>query len=88
MLNEFSKYLIEYYGSKRVNIESLIDRRLITLKNFNRVVGATIVFIIYKFYQYIKNRKNKISTILYLLPHINKIIKKKLKKQKQTALRI
>ena len=81
MLNEFNKYLMEYYGSKRVNIESLIDKRLISLKNINRILGAAIVFILYKFYQFLKNRKNKIQALLYVLPYIKIKIKNKLRKQ-------
>ena len=77
MLNEFNKYLMEYYGGKRIRIENVLDKKLITLKNLNRLFVTVMIFMLYKFYQFIKNRKNKIQALLYLLPYIKIKIKNK-----------
>ena len=79
MLNEFNKYLMEYYGGRRIRIESIVDKKLITLKNLNRLIETVMVFMLYKFYQFIKNKKNNIQALLYVLPYIKIKIKNKLK---------
>ena len=58
MLNEFNKYLMDY--RRKINLTDIINKKSFT---FKRGFGLVLVFMIYKFYQFIKNKKNKIQTL-------------------------
>ena len=56
---------------------------IISIIHYNKqnIFLCLLFSLIYKNYNYFKNKKNKIATLLYILPYVNENIKKELKKQ-------